>query len=114
MNIVYIEKNGIQYPNIGKTEKINTKTSVGKYGRMAMNYLKEVKPHRLLEMKINGTMNETFSQVDKEANDMLLTLKKQLLSQNPIANPNDFLSKVNCSQQSEQFQRHFLLKKTNT
>ena len=53
MNIQYREKDGILYPDFKRCKDLKTISNLGKYGRMALKYLQEEYPHRVLEMKIN-------------------------------------------------------------
>ena len=94
MNIQYTEKDGILYPDFRRSEDFKTINSLGKYGRMALKYLQEEFPHRILEMKINGKLIKTLSQVDTEAKEMMITLQKQMLQNEPLDNPRNFMESV--------------------
>ncbi len=94
MDINYTEKYGILYPNFKRNKNYKPISSLGKYGRMALKHLKIEYPNRYLEMKINDELISTMYQVDKEANEMMITLQKQFLENNPIKNPNDFMESL--------------------
>ena len=94
MNIQYTEKDGILYPDFKRSKDFKSINSLGKYGRMALKYLQEEYPHRILEMKINGELTETLSQVDTEANEMMITLQKQMLQNEPLEDPRNFMESV--------------------
>ena len=94
MEMTYTEKDGIQYPKLQVSKTFKPITQMGKYGRMALKYLQETKPHRALEMKLNGTLMDTFHKVNEEANEMMISLQKQLLEKDPIPDQNDYMGAV--------------------
>ena len=87
----YIKKDGILYPNLKVNDNFEPITSLGKYGRQALKYLQEKYPHRALEMKLNGELMDIMHKVDAEANEMMITLQKQMLEADPLKNPQDIL-----------------------
>ena len=93
MNIQYTEKDGILYPDFKRSKGLKP-TALGKYGRMVLKYLKEQYPYRVLEMKINGELMETLHQVDTEAKEMMITLQKQMLKNEPLEDPRNFMKSV--------------------
>ena len=91
MSIEYTEKDGMLYPDFKRNESFNPITKLGKYGRMALKYLQQEYPHRELDLKLNGELMEVMHKVDDEANEMMITLQKQMLEANPLKNPQDVL-----------------------
>ena len=91
MNINYTEIDGILYPNIKRTVSFNPITSLGIYGRIALKYIEEEYLYRALELKLDGELMEVIHKVDAEANDMMITLQKQMLEADPLKNPQDVL-----------------------
>ena len=62
-------------------------TKLGKYGRMAMNYLKENEPARYKTLMRFGKMYEKMSAVEEEANQLYDQLEMQYLAKHKPQNP---------------------------
>lgn len=92
--ITYTEKDGILYPNLMVSENYMPLTRMGKYGRMALYYLEQTRPHRAMELRLNGELMEAFHRVDEEATEKMISLEDELLQSNPIPDPNEYLATV--------------------
>ncbi|NLW40896.1 MAG: TnpV protein [Tissierellia bacterium] len=86
----YEEIDGILYPIMDISNDPEMDKPLGKYGRMAMKYLKENYPMRYKILMIDGELMPLMHKVDKEAKERLEILEKQLLKKNPIKDPEDF------------------------
>ena len=86
--LTYHEENGLLYPDIQMEETEVKLTNLGKYGIMAMNYLKENEKQRFLTLQRFGILAEKMQQVDEEANELLEQLMNQYLAKHKPENPN--------------------------
>ena len=68
--MTYKEVDGLLYPQIEMPDETEDLTKLGKYGRMAMNYLKENEPARYKTLMRFGKMYEKMSAVEEEANQL--------------------------------------------
>ena len=88
MALQYTEVDGLLYPNIQvPEEQTKEMAKLGKYGRMAMEYLKEAEPQRYRTLFRFGKLAETMKEVEKEANELLDTLMEQYLAKHKATNP---------------------------
>ncbi|OSA94620.1 UNVERIFIED_ORG: hypothetical protein B2H93_08160 [Clostridium botulinum] len=88
LNLNYKEIDGIFYPEIqiSKGKEVDQKP-LGKYGQMAMNYLKNNHQSRYSLLLAQGELIEKMHQVNEEAYQRLEILMEQMLKTNPIQNP---------------------------
>lgn len=83
MEIKYeTREDGRRYPLLGMREQPNRK--LGHYGMMAKDYMQENHPDRFLELKMNGTMQAFFLQVEDEAKDKVDDLFERSMKRHPI------------------------------
>ena len=78
--MTYKEVDGLLYPQIEMPDETEDLTKLGKYGRMAMNYLKENEPARYKTLMRFGKMYEKMSAVEEEANQLYDQLEMQYLA----------------------------------
>jgi hypothetical protein len=64
--------------------------NIGKYGSIAMKYLKNEYPYRYSLLRASGILIKTMYKVNEEAHQMMKILIKQLLAKEPIPNPENF------------------------
>ena len=87
--LTYHEVEGLLYPDIQMPEEQEkTLTNLGKYGLMAMNYLKENEKQRFVTLQRFGMLAEKMHEVDEEANRLLEQLMNQYLKKHKPQNPN--------------------------
>ncbi|WP_412178668.1 TnpV protein [Sedimentibacter sp.] len=60
---------------------------LGKYGMMAMSYLRETNQQRYTEMFINGELMQIMRKVNEEANELLDNIMEQKLKIDPVPDP---------------------------
>lgn len=86
--LTYHEVDGLLYPDLSMPEEQEMKPSnLGKYGRMAMNYLKENEPDRYRTLLRFGMMGDKMKEVDEESNELLDLLMEKYLAKNRPENP---------------------------
>ena len=86
----YKEKDGIMYPDIQNSNSREAdETPLGKYGQMALSYLKEYHPHRYTYLLMEGELLPTMHRVNEEAHNYLNTIMEQMLKNDPIPDPSD-------------------------
>ena len=77
MKIAYTEnKNGIYYPNL--TLPTGTTYSIGKYGRVYLDYLKKNRRGTYTTLLTENRLNEHLHQVDIEAREMVLKITGEI------------------------------------
>ena len=77
MKITYTEnKNGIYYPNL--TLPTGTTYSIGKYGRVYLDYLKKYRRGTYTTLLTENRLNEHLHQVDIETREMVLKITEEL------------------------------------
>lgn len=78
MKITYKEnKNGIYYPTL--TLPTGTTYSVGKYGRIYLDYLKKHRRGTYTTLLTENRLNEHLHQVDIEAREMVLKITEEIV-----------------------------------
>jgi hypothetical protein len=102
---------GMLYPNIVR-EKENL-SQLGKYGLMAMDYLKENHHGRYLSLVRFGRLTEVLAPVNEEAHRMEDHLMEQYLKTHPAKNPADTMEMWRIREQglrqAEEIIRHDLI-----
>ena len=77
MKITYTEnKNGIYYPNL--TLPTGTIYSLGKYGRVYLDYLKKYRRGTYTTLLTENRLNEHLHRVDIEAKEMVLKITEKI------------------------------------
>ena len=77
MKITYTEnKNGIYYPNL--TLPTGTTYSIGKYGRVYLDYLKKHRRGTYTTLLTENRLNEHLHQVDIEAREAVLKITEEI------------------------------------
>ena len=85
MKLGYEEKGGILYPRLKAREE--DLSSLGKYGMLALSYLKENNPERYRTLRRFGKLTEKMREADEEANELLDLLMKRYLERNRPRDP---------------------------
>ncbi|ASA23389.1 TnpV protein [Paenibacillus donghaensis] len=91
-SLTYHEIDGLLYPDLqisGNPEA--NQQPLGKYGRMALNHLRNHHPQRFLILQMQGDLMEKIHQVEKEALERLEQLSEQLLRLQPMPQTEDTL-----------------------
>lgn len=92
MTFDYIEMDGLLYPNIAleNPEKLN---SLGKYGRLRLQYLKLQKPWLFRELVIIGQLAEHCEQMEEQANRLFECVQESYINRHPLPE-NDFWERL--------------------
>ncbi|WP_395939502.1 TnpV protein [Clostridium sp. DJ247] len=106
----YKEVEGILYPEIqiSKDKKADVKL-LGKYGQMALSYLKENHPNRYSLLLAKGELMPTMHKVNKEAYGKLELIMEQMLKTNPIPNPENTMESFKYREQVKQTAEEIVL-----
>ena len=102
MKITYTEnKNGIYYPNL--TLPTGTTYSIGKYGRVHLDYLKKYRRGIYTTLLTKNRLNEYLHKVDIEAREMVLKITEKIATTRGIdeylksANPIRWVQEMNAA-----------------
>ena len=75
MELTYTERNGIMYPDLALPEQ--TDYSIGKYGRMRLDYLKKHRRGTYTTLLTSSTLNQHLYDTEQEAKRQIeLTLSR--------------------------------------
>ncbi|MFC3923253.1 TnpV protein [Clostridium punense] len=106
----YKEVEGIFYPEIQiSKDKEADEKPLGKYGQMALNYLKENHPNRYSLLLAKGELMPTMHKVNKEAYGKLELIMEQILKTNPIKNPKNTMESFKYREQVKQTAEEIVL-----
>ena len=98
LTLAYMEaEDGMLYPNISM-EKENL-SKLGKYGLMAMDYLKENHYQRYKSLVRFGRLTEVLEPVNREAYQMMDTMMEKYLKSHKPKNPADTMEMYKIRQQ---------------
>lgn len=90
--LTYIEIDGILQPDLKISSPENPPIPpLGRYGRMAMNHLRNYYPHRYLTLQMQGNLMKKMSEVEQEALSKMESLTEQLLRLHPLPQTDDTL-----------------------
>lgn len=67
---------------------------LGRYGRMALEYLKENQPERYMILKMDGSLMEVMHKVQAEAAERIELLTQQMLQKDPMPQTEDILERT--------------------
>ena len=100
MALTYHEVDGLLYPDIQMPEEQNL-TNLGKYGRMAVKFLKENEPARYKTLYRFGMLEEKMKEVDEEANNLLDELMESYLMKHKPQNPSSTMEMLKLREQAK-------------
>lgn len=95
----YTQKDGVLIPNLQVSNNSESDQPLGKYGRMAMDYLKENHPQRFMTLKMDGTLMEKMHEVHAQAIQNIEAITQQMLTADPMPQTEDTLERtrhLNC------------------
>ncbi|OZQ77441.1 TnpV protein [Paenibacillus odorifer] len=94
-NLTYHDIDGLMYPNlnISNEDKVDQQP-LGRYGRLAMSYLRDNHPQRFQILLMQGILMETIHNVEQEALERMEQLTEQLLHLRPIPKTDDTLERA--------------------
>lgn len=94
VELSYTEKDGTMLPDIQISNDRKSDCPLGRYGRMALEYLRENHPQRFMTMKMNGTLMEKMHSVNEEALIQIENLTHQMLKKEPTPDTEDTLERT--------------------
>ena len=84
----YIEQNGITYELRGEQYypllELPEQKEIGKYGRLHLEYLKELRKGRYTNLLSEGTLNQRLYEIDVEAKTMIESIISRLAAEREI------------------------------
>ena len=83
--------------------------SLGKYGRLRLNYLKTAKPALFLEYRQNGTLSRHLQSIEEEATEMLINMEDKYIEKNPLPKGDDFMAVVRARYQARDYADEIVL-----
>lgn len=89
LNLSYHEQDGMLIPNIQISNHAEDDRPLGRYGRMALTYLRDNHPDRYMILKMDGMLMEMMHQVQQEATERIECLTHQMLIDNPMPMTDD-------------------------
>ncbi len=78
----------------GETTEDSRDQPLGKYGRMAMDYLYKTDPQRFMLLKMTGELTDMMYRVDDEAAEQVEAIIQKLLAKDPLPQTDDILEKT--------------------
>ncbi|WP_416232318.1 TnpV protein [Clostridium kluyveri] len=110
LELNYKEIDGILYPEIQiSKDKEADEKPLGKYGQMALNYLKENHPNRYSLLLATGKLMPTMHKVNQEAYQKLELIIEQILKKNPVQNPETTVESFKYREQVKQTAEEIIL-----
>ena len=94
LNLSYHEQDGVLLPNIRISDQPEDEQPLGRYGRMALAYLRENHPERYTVLKMGGTLMKTMHRVQRDALERMEHLTQQMLLDDPMPETEDLLERV--------------------
>ena len=82
MELTYTERNGIMYPDLALPEQ--TDYSIGKYGRMRLDYLKKHRRGTYTTLLTSCTLNQHLYETEQEAKRQLDLALSRLVKERSI------------------------------
>ncbi|WP_342415452.1 TnpV protein [Paenibacillus sp. FSL R10-2782] len=93
--LTYHEVDGLLYPNLQiSNEAIRDQQPLGKFGRLALNHLRNHHPQRFQILQMEGNLMTKIHQVEQEALERMEQLTDQLLLLQPLPQTDDTLERT--------------------
>ena len=94
LNLSYHEQDGVLLPNIPISDQPEDDSPLGRYGRMALAYLRENHPERYAVLKMDGILMKTMHRVQRDALERMEYLTQQMLLDEPMPETEDILERA--------------------
>ena len=94
INLKYREQDGMLLPEPQISNSGEADQPLGRYGRMALEYLNENHPERYTALKMDGSLMEIMHQVQDEATEKIESLTQQMLQKEPIPQTEDIMERT--------------------
>ena len=94
LNLSYHEQDGMLLPNIQISNCTEDDRPLGRYGRMALSYLRDNYPNRYTALKMDGSLMEIMHRIQREATEQIERLTQQMLMDAPMPVTDDILERT--------------------
>lgn len=94
INLKYREQDGMMLPDLQISNSSEADQPLGRYGRMALEYLRENHPERFTTLKMDGSLMEIMHRVQDEATEKIEALTQQMLQQEPFPQTEDIMERT--------------------
>lgn len=94
INLKYREQDGMMFPDLQISNSSEADQPLGRYGRMALEYLRENHPERFTTLKMDGSLMEIMHRVQDEATEKIEALTQQMLQQEPLPQTEDIMERT--------------------
>ena len=94
INLKYREQDGMMLPDLQISNSSEADQPLGRYGRMALEYLRENHPERFTTLKMDGSLMEIMHRVQDEATEKIEALTQQMLQQEPLPQTEDIMERT--------------------
>ena len=87
INLKYREQDGMMLPDLQISNSSEADQPLGRYGRMALEYLRENHPERFTTLKMDGSLMEIMHRVQDEATE-------KIEAQEPLPQTEDIMERT--------------------
>lgn len=94
VELSYTEKDGMMLPDIQISNDRKNDCHLGRYGRMALEYLRENHPQRFMFLKMDGTLMKKMHRVNEDALKQIEVVTQQMLQKEPMPDTEDTLERT--------------------
>ena len=94
LNLSYREQDGMLLPNSQISNCMEDDRPLGRYGRMALSYLRDNYPDRYTALKIDGSLMETMHRIQREATEQTERLLQWMLFDDSMPVTSDILERT--------------------
>lgn len=94
LNLSYHKQDGMLLPNIQISNCTEDDRPLGRYGRMALSYLRDNYPNRYTALKMDGSLMEIMHRIQREATEQIERLTQQMLRDAPMPVTDDILERA--------------------
>ncbi|NWL87807.1 TnpV protein [Paenibacillus sp. 79R4] len=95
LSLTYHNIDGLLYPHLQISNEPEADTKpLGRYGRMALNYLRNHHPQRFLILQMQGNLMKKMGEVEQEVLSKMESLTEQLLRLRPLPQTDDILERT--------------------
>jgi len=108
MSKEYLEQDNIFFPDFSN-DFDKAIPSLGKYGRLRLNYLKTAKPALFLEYRQNSTLARHLENIEEEATEMLIRMEDKYIERNPLPKGDNFMAVVRARYQARDYAEEIVL-----
>lgn len=94
VNLNYTQKDGVMLPDIQISNDRESDQPLGRYGRMALEYLIQNYPQWYMNLKMDGTLMEKMHKVSEDSLTQIEILTQQMLKKELMPDSEDTLERT--------------------